>query len=121
MAAPRTRAEFHEDEDLICPIGHSMPCSIDEVNDVWVPLQHSLESAVSTSSPAFESGLTHHNVHFLLHFAQHSFIGNGDPLEHMMCRSVDWLGRPYEVDMGKSTWNEMLGASLAVRVRLALR
>ena len=40
-------AELHEDEDLVCAIGHTMPSGVDEKNNVGVALEDALGNMCS--------------------------------------------------------------------------
>lgn len=50
----------------------------------------------------------YHDIDLLAHFSQHGIIRNSYPFEHMLSGVVDWVGRLYDVDMGKSTFTRRL-------------
>ena len=41
------RAVLHEDEDFVGAIGHAMPGSVDEKDNIWMAFEYSLESSLA--------------------------------------------------------------------------
>lgn len=46
---------------------------------------------------------TNHYVDFFLHILQHGLVGDGDALEHMVCRVVHRGRGADEINMGEAT------------------
>lgn len=99
-------AELHEDEDLIRPVCHAMPCSVKEEDNVGVAFEDALGVACSCELQARYTD-THHDVDLLLDLREHSFVWDSDSLENMMGSVVDRLGGPHEIDMGEAAWKEV--------------
>ena len=99
-------AELHEDEDLIRPVRHAMPCSVKEEDNVGVAFEDALGVACSCELQARYTD-THHDVDLLLDLRKHSFVWDGDTLENMMGSVVDRLCSPHEIDMGEAAWKEV--------------
>ena len=95
-------AELHEDEDLIRPVRHAMPCSVKEEDNVVVAFEDALGVACSCELQARYID-THHDVDLLLNLGKHALVRNGDTLEDMVCGVVDGGRGADEIDVGEAT------------------
>ena len=97
-----TRTKLHEDEDLIRPVRHAMPCSVKEEDNVGVAFEDALGVACSCELQARYID-THHDVDLLLDLCEHPLVGHSNPLEHMLRRPVHRLRRSYQIHIRIST------------------
>jgi hypothetical protein len=96
--------ELHKDKNFKCSIGHLVPGSIYEVDNVGMAFEDALQHKLISEPAASIRASAYHNVDFLLDLCEHNLVGDSDALEDMMCGAVDGLGRPDEVNVGKAAW-----------------
>lgn len=96
-----TRTKLHEDEHFIHSVGHPVPCSIDEMDDVGVAFEQSLIERSKGIQRGAEDA-THHDIYLLLYISEHCIVCNCNALEYMVCSPIHWRRGPHEVDMSKA-------------------